>query len=198
MAKLVEDARVTTFGVDTAVKHDTYLNEYQDQVRGMVKSLQVDLSGHFIPDTNAGATAWAPYFHPAGAIFKDWCWQTGAAPNGEYMICPVPLRVGQKITQIDALYRDSSRNGGHIILYRKQWIAVGNAANLIQHTSVQDIGGANPWNKGGTNFQHIQLTGLSIIIAEGYTYYVSVAASTTGAGILDEFNGLAITAQFGN
>jgi hypothetical protein len=198
MGKYVEDARVVTFAADTLVAHDTYLNEQQDQIRGVFKALDQDVTSLFVPDT---VGTWVGEDACGGA--NDPGWTTAAACNGDLMQLHLPLRVGAKLTQIDITYKGSNRAGGEIALYRDQLMAVGNAASpdAGAATKLYDLGenAANPWQPtvNPLNWHRVQ-TAMAVTIAAGYRYWIRVGASTTGAGAAEKFFHCYLTYQLGN
>jgi hypothetical protein len=191
MGKYVEDARVVTFAADTLIAHDTYLNEQQDQLRGVLKARRLDVTPLFIP--KSGDT-WV--YQYTGAAGLDWYWVCSSA--SQRMQAVLPLREGEKIVDIDVIYQDSSTAGGEIALYSKQRIAVGSAAALNASVHVADLDVlpvGDPWNQGGANYYRVR-TAVNVVVAADYQYSIWVQSSTNAGG--DTFIAAIVNPQFGN
>ncbi|MHC4620183.1 MAG: hypothetical protein ACYTEQ_20750 [Planctomycetota bacterium] len=196
MAKLCEDARVATMAVDSAVAHDTFLNEWQDQVRGMVKTLDLDITSLFHADWG---DSWAPDYATGGANSPGF--RSDAAAGAQLTWAQLPLRVGQKITQVDITYQGITQNGGSMALYKQEMRAVGNGASpdAGAPSSLYDIGenAANPWNPtANPNNWHRVQTATSVIIESGWRYYIGIEKSAAAA--IHRVSQVYISAQFGN
>jgi hypothetical protein len=195
MGKLCEDNRVMTFAQDTEIPHDTYLNEVQDQQRGMFKGRWLNCTGCFNPDQNAGADVWY--------ITNDRSWIVSSAVSGFVMVAHLPLREGEKILNIDVTYKGSNQTGGSMELYSHQDIAVGNQAAENASVKIADLGangaGGNPWQPAANplNYHRVR-TAINTIVAADTRYYVKIAASTAGGIIIDVFCALWVQVQFGN
>lgn len=188
MAKLVEDSRVQTFAADTLVAHDTYLNEIQDQLRGTHKARQLDVMSCFHPESPSPSWYLVEGLVTANT-FHWYC--TGTTGK---LVGHLPLRIGEKITQIDCVL-NGGNTGGNIDLYKEQWLTgTGSAQPNAPTKIVADIGGADPWNTGG-NYDRVTVSGLAITIDADYKYYFVAIGDGIGTDRIENFS---ITAQFGN
>jgi hypothetical protein len=189
MAKLVEDSRVMTFAQDSEVPHDTYLNEIQDQLRGTHKTLQVCIDSHAFDEHDAG-TGW--HYDTSNKYFET-------TAVGQTMFVGVPLREGQKITQVDiSLYGSTTgaSGAGAIYLKKRQLITGTGNASLNAASSVQQIGGSTPWSTNSL-WDRITVSGLSYVIDTDYSYFFEITGPTAGA-YTARWADFIVTAQFGN
>ena len=196
MAKLVEDNRVFTAAAGNVSSAD--LNSLQDQLKGIVKELSMDVTGLFVNDLASGST-WQPYNNIIPADNRERHWATGAAPAAEEMWCVLPIRVGSKITKVDITFFDGARNGGFMELRRKQDISVGAAAQLNASTQVTDfdtVGAGNPWNYGDGNWHRVS-TAVNHVVVEDYEYLIRIVSSTW-AGVGDLLARVVVYYQMGN
>ena len=196
MAKYCENSRVMTFAVDTKIPHDTYLNEQQDQIRGMVKARWLNCTSLFISE-NDGA------LNPTWLITNNYSLTTLTAAAGDPMVAHLPLREGEKIINIDVTYKGSNQTGGSMELFSHQDIAVGDQAAENAAVKIADLdanaGAGNPWQPAvnPANYHRVR-TAINTIVASDTRYYVKIVSSTGGGIAQDVFSALWVQVQFGN
>jgi len=183
----------------------TILNRIQDDMIEAWEARTINLMSLFGYDTSATyECGWIPDYGPTGAANR-FILRTVGADNGQYMWATLPLRVGEKITKFNLMYRDNGQTGGEMALYRALFLpaGTGNADNVLNApTKLDDIGYAapNPWDVTPitSNFWvNIETTlGTPRIVEAGYEYYVCIRASQS-AGDVCYLAGASVTAQFG-
>jgi hypothetical protein len=197
MAKLCEGSRVFTASIDAAASH-TDENDKQDQLKNMLGPLYMDITCLGRPRTTGD---WTWTYDPPAA--PELCFWKNATSSSEYIDFPLPLRVGQKITNVAVVtYGTSSTgNGGDLKLVRRAWETgtgtggwvTGDVNSIADVETLQaEIFNTATQQKRWT----LTPTGTNGIIADGFTYYLEFSASSNADD--ERISVVGIEAQFGN
>lgn len=192
MAKLTEGNRIWTAAAAANVSSAND-NELQDQLIAVVEEQEQSLM--FMA---ALTGTWENF---EGSNEMGIRHPSGGSANEE-AIFAVPLRVGQKITDIIVVASNagagSGGNGGSIKLRRKlQLTAVATGDNTYSDVTDGDIGGANPFAIAAPNNYEPFTKTVGHVIVAGYTYAIVVQSSgdaTYAIGIVD----VIVKSQMGN
>jgi hypothetical protein len=137
MGKYAEGNRVVDFALGTLITHDTYLNEQQDQLKGMLGPLRRDL---VTLGKNASVTAGDDWDYVSGGG-GNWYWEAVVTASVN-LIVPVSLRVGQVITEVGCTVSGAAGSlGGQCSFYYGDPVAGLTAFDMD--------GVANCWDTGG-------------------------------------------------
>lgn len=175
---LAEGDRVETFSSNSLIRHNTYLNEIQDQLRAMLGPLYM-----------SGAVASASYDVSSGNhwyyIGTPYLWESTG--HAEPLIMPFgPLRTGQKIDNLTVHILGTGAGG--TIKFRNQ--------SINPAPAIIDIGnaGADPWDNAGAMTEKT-ISGTPYIITSHKYFFIEF---TPNSGASSKIAGFSFTAQFGN
>ncbi len=181
-----EGNRIQTFNSGSLVPHDTFMNEFQDQVRAMTGPRKYDLT---LNGQGAGlsGTSWA--WNHAGGF-----WDNASSAN-ELLSFPIMLYAGQVITEIEIQISGAvgSTAGAADFAYGARGIAQTTAALTGATGNFWDTGGVGTLSILTSTSAHAQLPKT---VADDALYYIYIAGPTnaSAARIYD----VQVAAQFGN
>jgi hypothetical protein len=181
MAKLVEGNLVFTAVPDTAALASEQ-NDYQGQVRDMVKAQEIGLTHLGFPD----ASAWSYNFSTA-------LWEHDGAGGGERLFFPLPFRAGQKLTEVHAAVEVVTKGtvGDLKLFWRSKTPSAGSMPGYGNTTLISNV-----WNVASDNYATLQsATALTVVILGGYNYFLDFTPRT---GVVCKIHEVTAKAQFGN
>jgi hypothetical protein len=181
--KLCEGSRPETQVASTPIPA-AWANEFQDQLKTMLgpRSYGIPMCSGVAPP---GST-WA--LNEGASPMK---WEESTRTSAGYLLFPVVLPEGCKVTLIDVWIDGSAGQTGGIIKFMRQANA-GDSASQMASAIAPD---ANPWANAGIT--KISTGAISVTIAANYSYWIEFRNST-GAIADNVVNGVQLTAQFGN
>ena len=177
MATIYDGVRVFTAAAGGTASSANQ-NTFQDQmILGMEERAQILGPEHGLP--HQAATTWT--FQCDAIDPPRWTCDCSAADN---LIVPIPLRDKEYIVDITVLVTGADAptgSGGEIGLYYSQIDTTTPTAAAMG--SVQDLGGANPWDIAGAFAAYQQLNlNLSADMAAGERKYFLLLTSHAGGG----------------
>lgn len=195
--KLVEDLRIFDAADGNDVVPEDH-NEFEDQVKGMVKAL----SAMFWNGTPCNDPGTIPNFNDwdlrgpgTGGVIADtgfWFWE--ASGNGVKIAFPLTgLRAGQKITEVTVVVGGSTiATGGAITLY------YGAPASAMTAVDIDDVANVFECGVGEDESDPITYTEtLTLTVVAGYQYFIVVESSAANGGS-NRIYDVSADAQFGS
>jgi len=192
MANLFDGVRVVTAAAgNTALAAD--YNTIQDLLILGLASRSHALETAACKEREDAASAWT--YRGLPGMDPPYWQHTTTSPD--VIILPLNgLRSAERITELVVLINGThttppAGDNGEIALYRRSVFSITPDAQIL----VQDLGGADPWDRAGT-ITRVTVSGLSIDIAINYAYYIYFRSHNEGAGDFIQLYGAKYISQF--
>jgi hypothetical protein len=181
--KLCEGSRPETQVAATPMP-SAWANEFQDQLKTMLgpRMYGLPVCGYVA----ATGSTWV-LREDASPMF----WEDITRTSAGYLLIPVVLPDGCKVTLIDVWVHGSAGQTGGIIKFMKQPCAAG----AVSSTAAGIAPDANPWANAGIT--EISSGAIAVEITTDYSYWIEFR-NATGAIADNRVYGAQITAQFGH